>query len=79
MIRILFFGPLAERVGARELQLEFEPGMNVQDAVAHIQARHAQAFGLVSFIAVNNTQTKDMQMSLNDRDEIAFMSKFSGG
>ena len=79
MIRVLFFGPVAERVGARELQLEFKPGMNLQDVVTHIQAHHEQAFDLVSFIAVNNAQTRDMRLGLNSRDEIAFMAKFSGG
>jgi molybdopterin synthase sulfur carrier subunit len=79
MIRVLFFGPLAERVGARELQLEFKPGMSLQDVVTHIQTHYEQAFDLVSCIAVNNAQTRDMRLGLNGQDEIAFMAKFSGG
>ena len=79
MIRILFFGPVAEQVGTREAALEFKAGMRLQDAVTHIQTRYAQASGLVSFIAVNHAQTSDMRTPLNDQDEIAFMSKFSGG
>ncbi len=79
MIRIFFFGPIAEQIGTRESQLEFKTGMKLQDAVTHIQTRHAKAFGLVSFIAVNNTQARDMQLVLSDNDEIAFMAKFSGG
>jgi molybdopterin synthase sulfur carrier subunit len=79
MIRILFFGPIAEQIGTRESQLEFKTGMKLQDAVTHIQTRYAKAFGLVSFIAVNNTQARDMQLVLSDNDEIAFMAKFSGG
>lgn len=79
MIRILFFGPIAEQIGAREMQLEFQTGMRLQDVMDQFQARHSQASGLVSFIAVNGVQSKDMQLPLNDQDEIAFMAKFSGG
>jgi molybdopterin synthase sulfur carrier subunit len=79
MIRILFFGPVAEQVGARELAVDFHAGMRLQDVVAQMETRYAQAFKSVSFIAVNNAQTQDTQMALNDGDEIAFMSKFSGG
>ncbi|MBI3223066.1 MAG: MoaD/ThiS family protein [Nitrosomonadales bacterium] len=79
MIRILFFGPVAEQVAVREMQLEFHAGMRLMDVASHLQARYAEAFRLVSFIAVNSLQTKDMQLGLSDGDEIAFMAKFSGG
>ena len=79
MIRVLFFGPVAEQIGTRESALEFKTGMRLQDAVTHIRTHYAQAFGLISFIAVNNAQTSDLRTPLNDQDEIAFMSKFSGG
>ena len=79
MIRILFFGPVAERVQAREMQLAFAEGMKLQDVVAELGARHPQAFDIVSFTAVNQTQVRDMQSPLKDGDEIAFMAKFSGG
>lgn len=79
MIHILFFGPIAEQIGAREMQLEFHAGMRLIDVASQLQARDAQASGLVSFIAVNGVQSKDMQLPLNDQDEIAFMAKFSGG
>lgn len=79
MIRILFFGPIAEQVAAREMQLEFQTGMKLKDVAMQLQERHALAFGLVSFIAVNKEQTRDMQLVLRDSDEIAFMAKYSGG
>lgn len=79
MIRVLFFGPVAEQVGARELSLEFFSGTKLQDVVTQMQTQYAQAYKLVSFIAVNNSQTKDMNLVLHEHDEIAFMSKFSGG
>jgi molybdopterin converting factor small subunit len=79
MIRVLFFGPIADRVQMRETQLEFTQGMTLHDVIAHLGMQHPGAFSLVSFIAVNQSQIHDKQTVLNDNDEIAFMAKFSGG
>lgn len=79
MISVLFFGPVAERVQTREMQLEYTSGMTLHDVMARIGAQHPSVFGIVSFIAVNQNQVHDRQMVLNDNDEIAFMAKFSGG
>ncbi|MFA6063481.1 MAG: MoaD/ThiS family protein [Gallionella sp.] len=79
MMKILFFGPVAERVGLREMQLDHRSGMVLQDVVAQLKAAYPAAFEIVCFTAVNETQTRDMQQLLNDGDEIVFMAKFSGG
>jgi molybdopterin synthase sulfur carrier subunit len=79
MIRVLFFGPVADRIGQREMQLEFTEGVTLHDVTHSIGMQHPGAFGIVSFIAVNQNQVHDKQMPLNDGDEIAFMAKFSGG
>lgn len=79
MIRVLFFGPVVDRVGSRDMQIDFSPGMRLQDVTAQLQARYPQAFEIVCFTAVNDRQTSDMQLPLADNDEIAFMAKFSGG
>jgi molybdopterin converting factor small subunit len=79
MIQILFFGPVAERVGLRELQLEHRSGMVLQDVMSQLKTAYPAAFEIVCFTAVNETQTRDMQQLLNDGDEIVFMAKFSGG
>lgn len=79
MIRVLFFGPVADRVQAREMQVAHAPGMTLQALIEQLEAKHPDAFGIVSFIAVNQAQACDRQMALNDNDEIAFMAKFSGG
>jgi molybdopterin converting factor small subunit len=70
---------VAERVQTREKQFEFIQGMKLQDVVTALSVSDPQAFDIVSFTAVNQTQVKDMQLPLNDGDEIAFMAKFSGG
>jgi molybdopterin converting factor small subunit len=79
MIRVLFFGPVADRVQAREMQVAHVPGMTLQDLVAQLEAKHPDAFGIVSFIAVNQAQVHDRDIALSDNDEIALMAKFSGG
>lgn len=79
MIRVLFFGPVAAQVNEHEMQLEFQPGLCLQDIIAQLQLRYPKAFELVCFTAVNQVHTHDMQLQLADQDEIAFMAKFSGG
>jgi molybdopterin converting factor small subunit len=66
-------------VQTRETQLDFTPGMKLQDVVTCLSFSHPQAFDIVCFTAVNQVQIKDMHLPLNDGDEIAFMAKFSGG
>lgn len=79
MIKVLFFGPVADRVQARDMRIDYTPGMTLHDVIAHIGNAHPGAFSIVSFIAVNQQQVHDKQTMLNDNDEIAFMAKFSGG
>ena len=79
MIKVLFFGPVADRVQMRETQIEFIQGMTLHDVIAHIGMQHPGALSIVSFIAVNQNQVHDKQTVLHDNDEIALMAKFSGG
>jgi molybdopterin converting factor small subunit len=79
MIKVLFFGPVADRVQMRETLVEFTSGMTLHDVISHLGMLHPGAFSIVSFIAINQTQVHDKQTALRDNDEIAFMAKFSGG
>lgn len=79
MITVLFFGPVADRIGQREMRLDFTDGMTLHDVTHKIGMAHPGALSIVSFIAVNQQQVRDKQMPLNDNDEIALMAKFSGG
>lgn len=79
MIRVLFFGPVAERVQLREIHINYTQGMKLQDIVKTLSTSHPLAFQIVCFTAINQEQVKDMHLPLNDGDEIAFMAKFSGG
>lgn len=79
MIKVLFFGPVAERVGTSEVSVEFSAGMRLQDLRAQLQALHPAAFEIVCFAAVNGEHVLDMSLPLADGNEVVFMSKFSGG
>ncbi|MDR1423424.1 MAG: MoaD/ThiS family protein [Azoarcus sp.] len=84
MIRALFFGPVAERVGARQIALDFRPGLRWQDVRDELRARHPEAFALVSIVAVDGRRVADAEaeadaVPLADDAEIVFMSAFSGG
>ncbi|HEU0220065.1 MAG TPA: MoaD/ThiS family protein [Gallionella sp.] len=79
MIRVLFFGPIAERIGARETVVEFHAGMRVQDMRDELAARYPQAFEIICFTAVNGEHVRDLSLPLTDDSEVAFMARFSGG
>ena len=79
MITVLFFGPVAERVGASRLEIGFQAGMRLQDIQALLQPHYPQAFELVSIAAVNGEHIRDGSVVLADNSEVVFMSKFSGG
>ncbi len=79
MIAVLFFGPVAERLGKSRLDVDFEPGMSVQSLHDTLQAQYPEAFALVSIAAVDGEHVRDFSRVLEDRSEVVFMSKFSGG
>jgi molybdopterin converting factor small subunit len=79
VIKVLFFGPVAERVGASELQVAYTTGMRLQDVRSQLQEKYSAAFEIVCFAAVNGEHALDMSLPLSDRSEVVFMSKFSGG
>jgi len=79
MIKVLFFGPVAERLGTSSIEVEFSCGLTLQDLRAELQRQYPEAFALVSMTAVDGERASDMKMPLADRAEVVFMSKFSGG
>lgn len=79
MIRVLFFGPVAECIGMREVQAAWRPGMFVQNLRDEFAAQYPQAFEIVCLTAVNGEQVRDLAQPLADGSEVAFMSGFSGG
>jgi len=80
MIDVLFFGPVAQRAGMRQISLDFREGLRWQDVRDTLRARHPEAFEIVSIVAVNGQRVNEQDMTpLTDGAEIVFMSAFSGG
>lgn len=79
MIKVLFFGPVVERVGINTLQVAFQPGVRVQDLRDDLARQYAHAFEIVCFVAVDGNHLRDLSMLLTDNSEVTFMAKFSGG
>ena len=79
MIKVLFFGPVAERAGCNSLAVEHRAGLRLQELRDELAAQYAPAFALVCFVAVNGAQVHDLSRLLPDGSEVAFMAKFSGG
>jgi molybdopterin converting factor small subunit len=79
MIKVLFFGPVAERIGASELRVEFRAGIRLQDLRTELQARYPGAFEIVCFAAVNGEHVLNMSLPLSENCEVAFMARYSGG
>ena len=79
MIKVLFFGPVADRIGGNRLEAEFRVGMRLQDLRDELLRQYPQAFEIVSMMAVNGEHVRDLTLPLADHSEVAFMAKFSGG
>lgn len=79
MIKVLFFGPVAERVGCTALSVEYRAGLRLQDLRDDLSTQYPQAFEIVCFMAVNGAHVRDLALELADHSEVAFMAKFSGG
>ena len=79
MIKVLFFGPVAERIGAREMKVAFRPGLRLQDVLDELATQYPHAFEIVCFAAVNGEHVRDISSPLADNSEVAFMARFSGG
>ena len=79
MIQVLFFGPVADRVGQSALTIDYQPELRLQNLRDTLAARYPQAFELVCMTAVNGQHVRDGAMLLADQSEVTFMAKFSGG
>ena len=79
MIDVLFFGPVAERMGTGRLSVDHRPGMRLDTLREDLRARYPEAFALVSIAAIDGAHVRDAAVELADGCEVVFMSKFSGG
>jgi len=76
-VKILFFGPLAEIMGQKVIDLSLLSGTTVNQLVERFDLMPMLSKGLV--IAVNGEIGADLETSLEDSSEIAFLPPVSGG
>jgi len=75
MIKVLFFGSIADRLGKRECKLPVGESETVADVVSAVGCDDFKPL----LVAVNQTQVNDMSLFVKDGDEVALMPPFSGG
>jgi len=73
MIKILFFGAVADKMGKRNA--DAQAGVSLSELIAQLECADVQPL----LIAVNQEQTHDMDYVLQYGDEVALMPPFSGG
>jgi len=73
MIKILFFGMIADKVGKQSTTLQ--GNMMLGDVIAAVDCADIKPL----LVAVNEEQVFDMAMMIKDGDEVALMPPFSGG
>ena len=73
MIKVLFFGMIADKVGQQSTTLQGD--MVLGDVIAEVGCADIKPL----LVAVNQEQVFDMAMMIKDGDEVALMPPFSGG
>jgi len=76
-VKILMFGPLAENVGAREIEVALEEGTTAMQLAERFQLVNMIDSGLR--VAIDGTITSNLESMLKDAAEIAFLPPVSGG
>ena len=74
---MLFFGPLAESMGQREIEVALLQGSSARDLIDRFRLNPMLESGLR--VAINGMIGADLDASLPDDSEIAFLPPVSGG
>ena len=75
-VKVLLFGPLAEAYGNSESTHEIQEGTNPEQLLAKLRLLEWKNKGLRCAI---NQQFSDFESSLQDGDEVVFLTPVSGG
>ena len=76
IIRIKYFGQIAELAGSAEEEVQMTQGAKLMDIHALAQEKFAQRYFRIS---LNRRLTEDMDTELRSGDEIAVLPPFAGG
>lgn len=76
-VKMLFFGSLAESMGQREIEVALLQGSSARDLIDRFRLTTMLESGLR--VAINGVIGADLDESLSDASEIAFLPPVSGG
>ena len=76
-VKMLFFGPLAESMGQREIEVALLQGSSARDLIDRFRLTQMLDSGLR--VAIDGIVGADLDESLSDASEIAFLPPVSGG
>ncbi len=73
MVKVLFFGAVADKLGKRSV--DAQAGLSLEELIAQLGCADIQPL----LVAVNQEQIQDMDYIVQGDDEVAMMPPFSGG
>ena len=76
-VRMLFFGPLAERLGEREIEVALKFGTTAEQLIDRFELSECLDSGLR--VAIDGQIGASLDAPLADSSEIAFLPPVSGG
>ena len=76
-VKMLFFGPLAESMGQREIEVALLQGSSARDLIDRFRLTPMLDSGLR--VAIDGAVGADLDEILSDASEIAFLPPVSGG
>lgn len=77
VVRILFFGPLAESLGEREVQIPLPVGTKLAELITRLNLEEYASKGLR--VALDGIISSNYEVILEDHSEVAFLPPVSGG
>jgi len=76
-VKMVFFGPLMEQIGSREIEVSVEEGLTVLGLADRFELSGMLSSGLR--IAIDGVISTDLSKELRDSSEVAFLPPVSGG
>jgi len=76
-VKMLFFGPLAEKMGTREIDVSLMVGTSVEELAMQFDFLEMLSSGLR--VAIDGHLETDLSRFLHDAAEVAFLPPVSGG
>ncbi len=76
-VRMLMFGPLAEKMGMREIEVSLLEGTTLMQLAQRFELQDLVNSGMR--VAIDGEIESDTSISLHDTAEVAFLPPVSGG